>query len=73
VNEVTGERAVILRGDEEAPELPLLAHLTVRPGGAVAGEHLHPAIQERFEVIAGELATRVGGDERTLRPGAAVG
>ncbi|MDA0168559.1 cupin domain-containing protein [Solirubrobacter taibaiensis] len=68
VNEVTGERAVVLRGDEDAPGEPMLVHLHVRPGGFVAGEHLHPAMQERFEVIAGELATKVDGVTRTLRP-----
>ena len=67
-NIVTGERAVVLRGDE-APELPMLAHLTVRPGGFVAGEHVHPALTERFTVIAGELATRIDGVEGTLRAG----
>ena len=66
INEVTGERAVVLRGDDDAPDEPLLAHLTVKPGGAVSGEHVHPALQERFRVISGELATRVDGDERTL-------
>ena len=39
-NTVTGEPAVVLRGDE-APELPMLAQLTVRPGGFVAGGHIH--------------------------------
>jgi quercetin dioxygenase-like cupin family protein len=66
VNEVTGERAVVLRGDEDAPDAPMLVHLHVRPGGAVSGEHLHPAMQERFEVLRGSLATRVDGVERTL-------
>jgi mannose-6-phosphate isomerase-like protein (cupin superfamily) len=69
VNEVTGERAVVLRGDEDAPDEPLLVQLTVRPGGAVAGEHIHPAMQERFRVLSGELATKVDGVERTLREG----
>ena len=72
VNEVTGERAVVLRGDEDAPGEPMLVHLHVRPGGAVSGEHLHPAMQERFEVLRGALATRVDGVERTLRAGETV-
>jgi quercetin dioxygenase-like cupin family protein len=69
VNEVTGERAVVLRGDEDAPGEPLLVHLSVSPGGAVAGEHLHPAMQERFLVLEGALETKVDGVERTLRKG----
>ena len=69
VNNVTGERAVVLRGDEDAPDEPLLAHLYVLPGGAVAGEHLHPALHERFQVLAGELETKIDGTHRTLRAG----
>ena len=72
VNDVTGERAVVLRGDEDAPGEPMLVHLHVLPGGAVSGEHLHPAMQERFEVLAGALATKVDGVERTLRAGETV-
>ena len=69
VNNVTGERAVVLRGDEDAPGEPMLVHLHVYPDGAVSGEHLHPAMQERFEVLAGELATKVDGVEHTLHAG----
>ena len=71
-NEVTGEWAVVLRGDEDAPGEPMLVHLRVRPGGAVSGEHLHPAMQERFLVLRGSLATRVDGVERTLLEGEEV-
>jgi quercetin dioxygenase-like cupin family protein len=69
VNDVTGERAVVLRGDEDAPGEPMLVHLHVRPGGAVAGEHLHPAMQERFVVLTGSLDTKVDGVELTLQQG----
>jgi quercetin dioxygenase-like cupin family protein len=72
VNDVTGERAVVLRGDEDAPDQPMLVHLRVGPGGAVAGEHLHPALQERFLVLDGELETKVDGRRRTLREREAV-
>ncbi|HWW89546.1 MAG TPA: cupin domain-containing protein [Solirubrobacteraceae bacterium] len=41
----------------------------MRPHGAVAGEHVHPQIRERFVVISGTLGTRVGGVERELRAG----
>lgn len=71
-NRVTGERAVVLRGDEDDAGEPALVHLTVKPGGAVAGEHVHPRVQERFRVIAGTLGTKVDGVERTLEAGAEV-
>jgi quercetin dioxygenase-like cupin family protein len=68
-NKVTGERAVVLRGDEDSSGQSALVHLIVRPHGAVVGEHIHPRIRERFQVISGRLATRVGGVERTLATG----
>jgi quercetin dioxygenase-like cupin family protein len=68
-NRVTGERAVVLRGDEDGQGQSALVHLTLRPHGAVAGEHIHPHVQERFQVISGLLGTRLGGAERTLTAG----
>jgi uncharacterized cupin superfamily protein len=41
-------------------------HLTVKLGGAVTGEAVHPAIEERFEVLSGRLGTPLAGVERTL-------
>ena len=68
-NKVTGERAVVLRGDEDGRGQPGLVHLTARPHGAVVGEHIHPQFKERFRVISGRLGTRVDGVERTLEAG----
>ena len=68
-NSVTGERGVVLRGDEDGNGESVLTHLTVRPGGAVAGEHVHPHLEERFQVVHGQLGTRIDGSERTLGPG----
>jgi mannose-6-phosphate isomerase-like protein (cupin superfamily) len=69
-NRVTGERVVVLRGSEDrAPGESAIAHLTVRPHGAVAGEHVHPQISERFVVVSGTLGTRLDGVERTLTAG----
>jgi quercetin dioxygenase-like cupin family protein len=68
-NEVTGEYAVVIRGDEDGGGEPGLGHLVVKPGGAVVGEHVHPHFQERFRVISGELGARVDGVERTLLAG----
>jgi mannose-6-phosphate isomerase-like protein (cupin superfamily) len=68
-NKVTGEYAVVIRGDEDSGGEPGLGHLVVKPGGAVAGEHVHPHFQERFRVISGRLGARVDGVERTLAAG----
>jgi hypothetical protein len=59
-NRITGERVVVLRGDEDAaPGESGFGHLTFAPHGAVAGEHVHPQILERVIVISGTLDTRV--------------
>jgi mannose-6-phosphate isomerase-like protein (cupin superfamily) len=69
-NRVTGERAVVLRGDVDSTAgQSAIAHLTVAPDGAVAGEHLHPRITERFAVISGTLGTRLDGVDRELHAG----
>lgn len=68
-NKVTGERGVVLRGDEDSGDQPALVHLVVQPHGAVAGEHIHPRFQESFQVISGRLGTRVDGAERILTAG----
>jgi mannose-6-phosphate isomerase-like protein (cupin superfamily) len=69
-NRITGERVVVLRGDEDAaPGESGFGHLTVAPHGAVAGEHIHTRISERFIVISGTLGTLVGGVERRLNAG----
>ena len=67
-NPVTGERIEVLHHD--AAVLVLLDTWT-RPGHRAA-EHVHPAMEERIEVLAGRARVRVGGEERDLGPGEAV-
>jgi mannose-6-phosphate isomerase-like protein (cupin superfamily) len=71
-NPVTGERGIVLEAPPDNPARRLAAELHVRPGGAVAGEHLHPAIAERFEVIEGRLGVKLDGERSTIGPGEAV-
>jgi mannose-6-phosphate isomerase-like protein (cupin superfamily) len=71
-NPVTGERAIVLQAPQESPERRLVVELHVRPGGAVAGEHIHPAITERFEVLEGRLGVSLDGRRSSLGPGEAV-
>jgi mannose-6-phosphate isomerase-like protein (cupin superfamily) len=62
-NPVTGERAMVRVGTEESGGELLVADLYIRPGGAVAGEHVHPNIEERFTVIEGRVGFRLDGRE----------
>jgi len=62
-NPVTGERVVVRVGTEESGGDLLVADLYVRPGGAVAGEHVHTRIEEWFTVVGGRVGFRLDGLE----------
>jgi uncharacterized cupin superfamily protein len=66
-NPVTGERVVVRVGTEESGGDRLVADLYVRPGGAVAGEHVHTRIEEWFTVRKGRVGFRFDGRE-TIAP-----
>lgn len=68
-NPVTGERAVVRVGTEESGGELLVADLYVRPGGAVAGEHVHPNIEESFTVVRGRVGLRIDGREPIAKLG----
>ena len=71
-NPVTGERGIVLEAPQDNPERRLAVEMHVLPGAAVAGEHLHPEITERFEVVEGRLGVSLDGERRTLGPGESV-
>lgn len=66
-NPVTGERVVVRVGTEESGGDRLVADLYIRPGGAVAGEHVHTRIEEWFTVRRGRVGFRFDGQE-TIAP-----
>jgi mannose-6-phosphate isomerase-like protein (cupin superfamily) len=67
-NAVTGERGVVRVPPRQSNGHLLVVDLYVRPRGAVAGEHVHPATTETFTVVRGELAVRHDGRELRARP-----
>jgi quercetin dioxygenase-like cupin family protein len=68
-NPVTGETMTfLLTGQESAGEVSRI-DMRVRPGGFVAGEHLHPEQEERFQITSGEITLRTGGKERRYTAG----
>ena len=68
-NPVTGEYVVVRVGAEESGGELAFADLYVIPGGAVAGEHVHPGIEEVFMVVEGSVGFRVDGREDVAGPG----
>jgi mannose-6-phosphate isomerase-like protein (cupin superfamily) len=69
-----GEQALHLNPHEtvrlvrESPE-ELEVQATWAPGGSPPPAHLHPAQEERFEVLSGQLTAVVDGARRTLGAG----
>ena len=68
-NPVTRERAVVVELPWLNDEGRVVADLTALPGARVAGEHLHPALHERFSVRSGELTMLRDGQRSVLRAG----
>jgi quercetin dioxygenase-like cupin family protein len=68
-NPVTLERAVIVELPWANDEGRSVVDVTALPGARVAGEHLHPAIHERFTVREGELTLLRDGERMVVRAG----
>ena len=71
-NPVTGERGVVRVPPSEANGHLLVVDLYLRPGGKVAGEHVHPVATEAFTPVRGRLAVRHGGRVLDAGPGTRV-
>jgi len=69
VNPVTRERATILERTWDNPDGRATAELTALVGARVMGEHLHPALVERFTVLEGELTVKRNGQTGILHQG----
>ena len=68
-NPVTGERVVVRVGTEDSGGGLLVIDGYIRPGGAVTGEHVHPAIEEHFTVLRGRVGFRIDRREAIAEPG----
>jgi quercetin dioxygenase-like cupin family protein len=71
-NPVTKERKVVRVGTEDCAGRLLTVDGYVQPGGAVAGEHVHPDIEESFMVVSGRVGFRLDGRESIARAGERV-
>jgi quercetin dioxygenase-like cupin family protein len=63
---------VVRIGTAETGGELLVVDLYVRPGGAVIGEHYHPAVEERFTVLSGQISFRVDGRAGVAEPGDSI-
>lgn len=67
-NPATGER---IRFVSETPELLVMESEWTRPGRRAA-EHVHPGMEERWHLLEGAAAFRIGGEELRAGPGDVV-
>lgn len=72
VNPLTGERIVFRKTSAETDGMLLEMDAFWTPAGRRAPEHVHPEMQERWQVIAGSACFRVDGIEATAGPGGTV-
>ena len=71
-NPVTGERLVFRKTASDTGGEAVVVEAYVQPNGAVAAAHVHPSQDERFEVLGGTVAFRLGKEELVLGPGMRV-
>ena len=68
-NPVTGERIVFRKTAADTQGEAVVIETFVEPNGFVAAAHLHPAQEERFEILAGTLEFKLGGKKIVAEPG----
>jgi quercetin dioxygenase-like cupin family protein len=71
-NRVQGDRFFVREGGEDTGGERLVGDLYIRPGGAIAGKHVHSYITEWFEVLAGTVGFHVDGRDELARVGEKV-
>ena len=72
VNPVTGERIVFHKTSRETGGEAVVIETYVEPNGFVAAAHVHPAQEERFEVVRGSVGFRLGRKKMVAGPGQRV-
>lgn len=68
-NPVTKEYARVLELPWQNDEGRVAAELRALPGARVVGEHMHPALTERFTAESGELTVMRNGEKSVLKAG----
>jgi len=71
-NPVSGERITFLRTAADTDGALLEIELELTPDGHVPGMHVHPAQEERFEVLEGTMTFKLGRKTVTAGPGDVV-
>jgi mannose-6-phosphate isomerase-like protein (cupin superfamily) len=68
-NPVTGERLVFRKTSQETGGQAVVIETFVQPNGFVAAAHVHPAQEERFEILRGSVGFKIGRQKVVAGPG----
>jgi quercetin dioxygenase-like cupin family protein len=68
-NAITGETLVFRTTSADSNGERVVVETLVEPNGAVAAAHVHPAQDELFEVLGGEVEFRLGKQTVVAKPG----
>ncbi len=71
-NPISGEKITFRQTAVDTDGELLAFELVLAPAGAVPGAHVHPEQEERFEVVSGTLAFRLGLKRVVAGPGETV-
>jgi mannose-6-phosphate isomerase-like protein (cupin superfamily) len=71
-NPVTGERLIFHKTSRDTDGKYVKVETILQPGAAVAGAHVHPYQTERFQVLSGTVAMKVGRKRIEAGPGDVV-
>ncbi len=71
-NPVSGEKITFIQTAADTDGELLEIELELSPDGAVPGAHIHPEQEERFEVVEGTMAFRMGLKKIVAGPGEVV-
>jgi quercetin dioxygenase-like cupin family protein len=63
-NPLTGEMVTFQRTAADSGGELVIAEVTLAPGGAAAGPHVHPNQTETFRILAGTVGFRIGRERR---------
>ena len=71
-NPVSGEKITFIQTAADTDGELLEIELELSPDGAVPGAHIHPEQEERFEIVEGTMAFRMGLKKIVAGPGEVV-
>jgi mannose-6-phosphate isomerase-like protein (cupin superfamily) len=71
-NPVSGEKITFIQTAADTDGELLEIELELSPDGAVPGAHIHPEQEERFEIVEGKMAFRMGLKKIVAGPGDVV-